>query len=179
MAFDLPIDVKSKIVELEDVIRKKTKRIRLTGEDNLHITIKFMGEQPFAAVNRITEILGEESKKYESFTINLSKAGVFKDLMNPRVLWLGEDNGSYNRISNGLEEKLGIFRPSDNEPFCHLTIGRIKWIEREELVSVLRICNDFVKKEDLTFKVMDFYLYESRLSKGGAVYKKIEKFSLR
>ncbi len=179
VAFDLPDSVKSKILKLESMIKKKSKRIRLVGSDNMHITLKFLGEQPYQAVNRIIELAGEVARVHSPFEINLNRAGVFKDLVNPRVLWLGEENGEYVNITNDINEKLDIFRLSDNSPFCHLTIGRMKWIEKGEVLDVLRLCRDFLNREKIGFSVNSFYLYESILSPKGAVYKKIEKFSLR
>ncbi len=179
VAFDIPDSVKSKVLELERLIGEKSKRIRLVGRDNMHITLKFLGEQPYQAVNRIVELAREVAEQHSHFNINLNRAGVFKDLVNPRVLWLGEENGEYVKISSDLNEKLDIFRPSDDTPFCHLTIGRMKWIERGEVLSVLRLCRDFLNRERVDFRVDSFYLYESILSPKGAMYKKIEKFSLR
>jgi len=179
VAFDLPDSTKSKILDLEGLIKKKTKRIRLTPEDNLHITIKFLGEQPFTAVNRIVEVLNEESKRHAPFRVTLNRVGVFKNFTNPRVLWLGEDNTEYVNMSQDINEKLDIFRPSDNEPFCHLTIGRMKWIEKDELLEILKITRSFLEENNLSFVVNNFYLYESKLNPKGAVYKRIEKFSLR
>jgi len=179
IAFDIPDDIKNKILDLEREILKKTTRIRLIGKDNMHITLKFMGEQPFTTLEGIVSILTEEVKKHSHFYINLERAGIFKDLLSPRVLWLGEDNEKYNKISKALNEKLDIFRPSDNDPFCHLTIGRIKRIDKRELLDVLKICNNFLKNTSIGFEVKDFYLYESKLQPKGAIYKKIEKFNLR
>ncbi len=179
VAFDIPDITKSKILDLGQLIRKRTKKVRLVPEDNLHITIKFLGEQPFTAVNRIVEILGEESERHAPFRVTLDKVGVFKDFVNPRVLWLGEENSDYINMSFSINEKLDIFRPSDNEPFCHLTIGRMKWIEKDELLDVLKIARAFLAENTLSFDVSSFYLYESKLNPKGAVYKRIEKFDLR
>ena len=179
LAFDLPDSVKSKILSLEEMIRERSKRIRLVGRSNMHITLKFLGEQPYQAVNRIVELTEEVAKRHSPFKINLDRAGVFKDLVNPRVLWLGEENGKYVNISNEINEKLDIFRLSDNTPFCHLTIGRMKWIERGEVLDVLRLCRDFLNREEVGFSVNSIYLYESILNPKGAIYKKIEKFNLR
>ncbi len=179
VAFDLPNSIKSRILDLEQLIKKRTRRVRLTPEDNLHITIKFLGDQPFPAVNRIVEVLNEASKEHAPFRVTLDRAGVFKDFVNPRVMWLGEDNRAYVDMSRNINEKLDIFRPSDNEPFCHLTIGRMKWIEKEELLDVLKMAESFLKNNELSFDVQSFYLYESKLNPKGVVYRKIEKFDLR
>ncbi len=179
IAFNIPDNTKSKILDLEQLIKKKTKRIRLTPEDNLHITIKFLGEQPVSTVSKIIEFLNEESKKYLPFKVKLDRVGIFKDLISPRVLWLGENNNDYVDMSFRINKRLDIFRPSDNKLFCHLTIGRIKLIEKNELLDVLKMAKAFLKENELSFEVSNFYLYESKLNPKGAVYRKIEKFNLR
>ncbi len=179
VAFDLPNDIKEKIIDLEQLISGRTRRIRLVTNDNMHITIKFLGDQPSGAVNRIIEVLKDESKMHSPFMVTLNRAGVFKNFVSPRVLWLGEDNKEYINMSRKINEKLDMFRPSNNEPFCHLTIGRMKWIDKDELLDVLKLAKSFLKENKLIFEVNNFYLYESKLNPKGAVYNKIEKFSLR
>ncbi len=179
VAFDLPDKIKEKIIDLKQLISGRTGKIRLVTNDNMHITIKFLGDQPSSTVNRIVEILSDESEMHSPFMVTLSRVGVFKNFVNPRVLWLGEDNKEYVNMSRKINEKLDIFRPSDNEPFCHLTIGRMKWIGKDELLDVLKLTKSFLKENKLSFGINNFYLYESRLNPKGAVYRKIEKFNLR
>ncbi|WP_022670900.1 RNA 2',3'-cyclic phosphodiesterase [Hippea alviniae] len=179
VAFDIPENIKEKILELEKEIARITKRIRLTAKPNMHITVKFLGEQPSQSVNRIVEILKGNSEKFDRFRISLNKAGVFKSLENPSVLWLGEFNSIFESISNTINKELEIFRKADNKPFCHLTIGRMKGISKEEIIEALRVSSDFAKSNDLSFEVEGFYLYESKLYKKGAEYNKLEKFMFK
>ncbi len=179
VAFDIPEDIKEKILRLEKEISKITKRIRLTTKPNMHITVKFLGEQPSQSVNRIVDILKSGAEGFGGFRISLNRAGVFKSLENPSVLWLGEYNPIFEKFSSLINKELDIFRKPDNKPFCHLTVGRMKNISKEDVIEALRVSSDFVKSNDLSFEVEGFYLYESKLYKKGAEYKKLEKFMFK
>ncbi|AEA33224.1 RNA 2',3'-cyclic phosphodiesterase [Hippea maritima] len=179
IAFDIPDAIKEVVWELEKGLSKLTDRVRFTPKENMHLTVKFMGEQPDFALIKIKELLSSEVNKHACFKIRFDKAGVFKDIQHPNVLWLGEENPEFERIAATLNKELEIFRRPDNKPFCHLTIGRVKYIKADDLLEAIKFCRDFLKNNELSFMVDTLYLYESKLFKSGAVYRKIEKFHLK
>lgn len=140
IAIDIPnVD---KVIHFQNLIMKQYEfdkyHIRPIPKDNIHLTIKFLGEINEAEVEAITANLGQLS--FESFEIRFINAGCFPNSSNPRIIWLGLDkqsteklnnlynlitklldkvDGYKNRSQNNVEEEKSAFVP-------HLTIFRPK-----------------------------------------------------
>ncbi len=179
LAIDIPFDIKNQIFRIEERIRVYSKFMRLTHVENMHITVKFLGEQNSFFIEKIKAIISDIVLHRPQFKICLNKSGLFGGIRNPRILWLGEENRDFLELSEVVHEKLNMFMPKNNRPLCHVTIGRIKSMQPKEAIEVLDICNDFVRRSSLCFHVSDVYLYKSNLLRSGAEYKKIEKFQLK
>ena len=179
LAIDLPSDIKSKIEKLEDNLKGYTKRMRLTPTKNLHITVKFLGEQPDYAISKIKDISRNVLSSIEPFEICLNKSGIFGGIRNPRILWLGDENRAFVDMVNVINGELNIFRQERNKPVCHLTVGRIKGMNPKDAVEILNICREFNDKNLLCFRVFNVYLYKSVLLRSGAIYEKIDTFKMK
>ncbi|MBW6479014.1 MAG: RNA 2',3'-cyclic phosphodiesterase [Bacteroidales bacterium] len=156
-----------------------TDQIKWVNEDNLHITLKFLGDTPDKDVSPIIQIIRKSLKDSESFHISIRGFGYFGNSRFPRVLWLDIDDGGqlqklYTQINKGLRnfgpaEKSNVFKP-------HLTIGRVK--EFRSINKLLELEAEFAGETFQTAPVNEIILYESFLKPGGPVYKVVEKFEL-
>ncbi|MBE0557350.1 MAG: RNA 2',3'-cyclic phosphodiesterase, partial [Proteobacteria bacterium] len=112
----------------------KTDRITWVEEENLHITLKFIGDTPEDKIPGIHQALSRVASAYSAFPASIIGAGVFGSSYKPRVLWFGvEDAGrpmeKLGRDIAGALEEAGI--EDDRQNFVpHLTIGRIKYIRQ-------------------------------------------------
>jgi 2'-5' RNA ligase len=138
---------------------------RFTTEENLHLTLKFLGEVDKTKLNEIKNKLREVH--FPRIESGLGKVGIFSPSLI-RILWvevLGKD----------IDEKLNElgFRKEDRF-MSHLTIARIKKLLKKDL---------FFKKletkiKPLSFTINKFYLMESILKKEGAEYRVLEEYGL-
>ncbi len=179
LAIDLPLNIKNDIQGLEDKLKGYSRRMRLTPVKNLHITVKFLGEQPDYALNKIRDIATDVFSSIKPFEICLKKTGMFGGIRNPKILWLGEENSDFIDMVNRVNSELNIFRQEKNKPVCHLTIGRIKGMNANDAIDILNICREFNRKKPLCFKVFNVYLYKSVLLRSGAIYEKIDTFKMK
>ncbi|MFO7827344.1 MAG: RNA 2',3'-cyclic phosphodiesterase [Bacteroidales bacterium] len=145
----------------------------------MHITLYFLGDTEDEMIEKISYHLGELLKNQTPFKLNCKGLGLFKNLSNPRVLWLGiEESVQLQNLKtriDGLMKNLGFeiekraFKP-------HLTLGRIKYIkDKEKLKNLLERYNDFEFQE---FKIDKLIFYESRLTSDGPIYKAIKEILL-
>ncbi len=179
LAIEIPEHIREKIMELENALKVYSKYMKLTNYNNLHFTVKFLGEQNDFSLNKIKSAAKDIVSGRESFKICIKKSGIFGSLKNPRILWLGENNRRFVDLALSLNDKLSAFMAEQNRPVCHLTVGRIKRIPYEDILDVLRTCRGFLDENDLCFDVSNVYLYKSTLARSGAVYDKIEKFDMK
>ncbi|WXG43159.1 MAG: RNA 2',3'-cyclic phosphodiesterase [Promethearchaeati archaeon SRVP18_Atabeyarchaeia-1] len=96
--------------------------------ENIHFTLKFLGEIPQSTVNEVMQCMN--GLDFKSFEIEVSGVGCFPTIRNPRVVWIGVTDGleDFSSLSKQLENCLkSIGLPPERERFtAHLTIGRVR-----------------------------------------------------
>ena len=177
VAIDLPSEIRRKITQLIALLQPTTTQVRWSRADGLHLTLKFIGE---IAPEKVAEVTNRLSAIRIAAPLSLAirGAGYFPNERSPRVIWLGVEAGpDLPALAAQVEEALlplGIAK--ENRPFAaHLTLGRLKVPGKIPLLQeVLR------RQEPLefgSFAAEEFFLYESQLSPGGSVYRKIARFA--
>ena len=170
IAIDLPRNAIKEIKNIQKLIGKK---FIFTGkfieEENLHLTLKFLGEIDVDKTEEIKRRL--KTIKLKIFNASLNNIGVFSKRF-PKIIWV-KFNGAeelQKEIDNSLKD---LFEP-ENRFMSHVTIARIKHIkEKKELIEYLK---SLKCKEE--FIVDKFYLKKSELLPEGPVYKIIKGFEL-
>jgi 2'-5' RNA ligase len=102
--------------------------VKLVERENLHLTLRFLGEIPQSRINDVIKALS--GVKANKFQIKLAEIGVFPDLSRPRVLWIGVSQGADElvKLANAVRQVVDKFAEhrEEREFTPHLTIGRIK-----------------------------------------------------
>lgn len=140
--------------------------VKWVERENLHITLKFIGEVDGRKYKDIKYAL--RSVRYPDFLLKLSGVGYFDNKMMP--LWAGFEESKnlkslFHKIDNHLFS-MGIDREK-RKYRAHLTLGRIKNYSPEHLRSFISRFSTF---ESTVFKADSFHLISSILSPKGATY---------
>ncbi len=104
--------------------------VRWVPAENVHLTLKFLGDVDEELVPKIEEALAAVAAAAEPFALSLSGCGCFPNDRAPRVIWLGLAEGAEEAAAVAAAvdkalEALGFGR--EKRPFKpHLTIGRVK-----------------------------------------------------
>ncbi len=154
-------------------------KIKWVEFDNIHLTLKFLGETDVNLIPSIKNALKNVVAKFPEFSINLKGLGIFKNFSNPRVLWIGLEKSEilkeiFNEIENSME--LIGFKKENRDFNPHVTLARIKRINN--LKAFVKLILDEAKKEFQEIKVKELILMESILRKEGPKYIELEKFAL-
>ena len=166
-------------IEIPDEIRKEIVNIQThlpefygkkTEFENLHLTLKFLGEIDEGKIEKVKEKLGEI--KFEKFDTEIDSIGVFSEKFI-RIIWLHLKN--CEELQKKIDFVLEDLFKSEKRFMSHLTIARVKKVDDKKLF--LERLNQ-IKVPDLKFKVDSFYLMESKLSDKGPKYLVIEKYNL-
>ncbi|OSS41909.1 2'-5' RNA ligase [Desulfurella amilsii] len=175
VAIDLPYNIKNTTRLLIEQLQSKDKSIKFAKIENLHITLKFLGELTNDNIVHIENFLNKIASKNKAFEINLKESGVFKSLKNPRILWIGQNhNADFENITSNIDE---LFAKEDH--ICHITLARLKNIPIQKIKELLELTNFFIQNNHLQFRVEEFFLYESILKSSAPIYKQIKKFKLQ
>ena len=170
-------ELKNFIIDLKTNL--KDEKFKWVDYSNYHLTLKFLGETSENLIPQIDNVLKNIAKNNQKFSIQLSGIGVFKNISNPRVLWIGiNESEELNSLFNSIEDKLSLlgFKKEKRDFNPHLTIARIKFLKNKKFL-LNKILNNCDKKWNQS-PVNEFILFESILKREGAVYNELERYSL-
>jgi 2'-5' RNA ligase len=148
--------------------------------ENWHITLFFLGDTQVSRIAQLNQFINESFEETHPLQTELNGAGVFPDVRNPKVLWMGLTDiqpliPACKRLGDLLKQHAFDF---DNKPLKpHLTIARIKTLEhRDSLRDLLKHYTNFNFGTVLFDRVT---LFESILTPSGPVYKPLFEKLLR
>lgn len=182
IALSLPQEIKNYLTAIIQEFKKIAADVKWVKPENLHLTLKFLGEQEEKRIKKIKEILEVVAGQRKSYALELGGIGGFPKLEYPRVIWIGLSKGTQETLNlvQELEKeisKLGI--PQEKKPFAtHITLGRVRSaLNREKLVACLK---DFaIAKEKLNFSAQEIVLYKSTLTAQGPIYEPIHRVTFK
>lgn len=125
IAINFDEDVKKRIAEVREELRNSSSSGNFTRDENLHLTLVFLGEVPGSRVREIENIMEETDE--EPFELEFGRLGCFKRDHGGDVWWLGcKKHRSLMNIQRQLSEKLGAagFKIEKRQYRPHLTLGR-------------------------------------------------------
>ncbi len=179
LAFELPLEIKQQVIAFRNhIINFSFHKIKWVEDENLHITLQFIGDIKESDIKSIGEGFGEILLDLKPFEFKFDKLELVPG-KEPKIIRLKFDTLSkdifkrHKRIKSYLYEK-GYKTDKRNLKF-HLTLGRIK----KEL-SYYEIDN-FLKANPKfdNFTVNDITFFKSFLTPKGPIYTPLENYNLK
>jgi 2'-5' RNA ligase len=177
VALEIPSAVRENLTTLLKSLRAVSPQTRWVRPENLHVTLKFIGEVPETKLAAIRSALAG-ARSAQPVTLGFRGLGFFPNDKHPRVFWAGiEASPNLKTLAadiDGATEKLRI--PREQRPFSpHLTLARF---EPPGLTEKLRdAIRENVGREFGSLRTNQFHLIESKLKPPGAGYTTLESFS--
>jgi len=181
VAIKIPEDIRDELVAVEGKLAG-IYRARWVKRDNIHLTLKFLGEVEEKRLGDTAKIVSEISKDNPGFDLNLENIGGFPNLKRPRVLWVGVQRGEKNTVClmEQLEKnfaRLGI-KPEKREKNPHITLGRVKGPTRSSDKKGRDGVNKLTYKSRV-FRADAISLIKSELTPRGAIHTVLERYALQ
>ncbi len=176
VALEIPSAVRENLAALIRDLRAMAPQPKWVRPENLHLTLKFMGEVPPTKLDAIRNALAAVHSN-QTVTLDFRGLGFFPNEKRPRVFWAGiEASPNLKRLAGDIEhatEKLGI--PWEQRPFSpHLTLARF---ESPQLPEKLRTAiQENATREFGSLHTSEFHLIESKLRPSGAEYTTLRSF---
>ena len=191
IALDIDDAIRDRIARFVEGMNAFAPDARWAKPESLHVTLKFIGEQPEPAVDQIKQALTPVSAS--AFDIHFQGYGFFPTAKSARVFWIGMEAGpQLPALAATIDDKmaaLGI--PKEERLFSpHLTLargaGRSASPRRNKVDAPNRRFQRLQEKlvalptpEFGTMTARQFFLYQSQLSPKGSKYTKLARFDLK
>jgi len=187
IGLDIENSIRERIRRFMDGVRGFAPDARWTRPESLHVTLKFVGEKAMPTVEEIRSSL--TSIKGRPIDLSFHGSGFFPTAKSARVFWIGVHGGpELGQLAATVDEttaRLGI--PKEDHAFSpHLTLARggksgsPRWQKGEGTSAAFRRLEEklaaMAQPEFGTMTARAFYLYQSKLSPGGAQYTKMERY---
>ncbi len=183
IAFKIPLD-NNFIAACQSLQQSSTKldKINWIQPENLHITLKFLGDTNDDLIPSIENNIEKLTSHITPFEITLNHIGAFGSRYHPRIIWIGSNDviPEINVLHKSLEKSMSAFgfKPTFGNFVFHATLARIHKIDDKKY-----FWNEIEKKTSLfsfTFKVNELILFESILTRTFTpLYKKQKTFYLK
>ncbi|MBU1091078.1 MAG: RNA 2',3'-cyclic phosphodiesterase [Candidatus Omnitrophica bacterium] len=180
IAIELPKEIKDELTKLQDQLKLSNADVKWVAPENIHLTIKFLGEINEEKLCRISEVIENCAKDKSPYLIRINSLGVFPNMNSPRVIWVGLDKGNQEteELAKSIEEnleKLGI--PKEKRPFSsHITIARVRSMKnREQLIEALKKLENVFVGNNLEWNVKKVILFKSTLTPKGPTYEALKE----
>jgi len=179
IAVDLDDAVIEKIFNAIEILQSRITEIRWLKKENLHLTLKFLGNIAEPQVESIAAALGQALRLFSPCTINARGLGVFPDFRRPKILWVGLSGDQLAELAAKIESALVPlgFVPETRVFTPHLTIGR--WRESSRPAKNLR--HEIASWNDFEFgacALRQIVLFQSVLKPEGASYRELRIIQL-
>jgi 2'-5' RNA ligase len=169
-------DARSRIDTGLQRLRSEPPRVVWVAAEGLHLTLRFLGEQPD---DRVPEVITavQAPLRIAPFTVTWHGLGAFPSPRHPRAIWMGVSAGAreLGQLEREVSRRLGPLLPGEDEaeakPFHpHLTLARIKTdsgrVNWPTLLADAAVA-------DVSSPVTFVTLYRSRGLPGGTGYEEL------
>lgn len=173
VAVEVSESVRGRAAELVRRLKVGSVKVGWVAPANMHITLKFLGEQTDESVADICRAVRAGAAQVEPFEFTCAGAGAFPSASRPRTLWLGVTDGlaELQRLHASIDAALAQLRfPKDRHRFLpHLTIGRVRegGPGQQSLVDELLAAHEFVGGTTIVDEVT---VFSSELTPTGPIY---------
>lgn len=178
IAVELDPEIRGRLAAIHEGLPAWT--VRWVRPENLHLTLKFLGEVPQERIPQIREALDRVALQHPPLELVLEGVGAFPDFKRPAVLWVGVSSGqeALRRLARHLERELGGlgFPPGGRDFVGHVTLGRVTPPGRASLPE--QAVRDRASGPLGTGRVAEFCLFRSQLRPAGPVYSVLHRFPL-
>ena len=196
IAIELPEPVRRRIVQQQRFLTQHLRAaraesvIRWTATDNLHLTLRFLGETDESQRARVNEGLAAAAAQYAPLRLAVNEVGCFPNFRRPNIVWLGfqGDVRGLGQLQGQIEAAVRAagFIAEERAFTPHLTIGRA---QRSASTMDLQRAGETLRQAvaaqpaqapspALDFVVDRVVVMQSELRPSGPIYTPLEIYAL-
>jgi len=174
-------------IELDDAVRRAAAKViaalrerpggdcvRWVRPENLHVTLRFLGDIDSAQVAPISRNLRRAAADQRPFRLEFGRVGAFPSARRPRVVIC--DVGPREPLEGlaGAVERAVVevgFEPEPRRFRAHLTLGRVSGRPRSPVTAPVTAAGESLAVDEIV-------LFRSELLRSGAIHTPLERIAL-
>jgi len=182
MFIAIDIGALKSLVSLEKKLKEIEPSLRLVEPQNIHLTLKFLGETDESYIPCIKEVMTQSVKGKQPFQIKLNGIGAFPNFNYIKIIWIGmkivnENTTLLSSINKKINDDLshyGFLKDKNLRP--HITIARVKKLDhKKELQKFITNATDC---DFGILEVTHINLKKSTLTPTGPLYENLVKLKI-
>ncbi|ATW24228.1 2'-5' RNA ligase [Candidatus Formimonas warabiya] len=177
IALELNSPVRDQLAQISAPFLGKNREIKWVAPENLHLTLKFLGEITANQCEGIKNALKEICAKHHPFSLTFQGLGAFPHFRSPKIIWAGVNDSA--PLLGLVKDISSLIKAGDGKDFRpHITLARIK----ENSPRLLDVIKDLEEKRSHLFgtvKIEGISFMESVLRPAGPIYQKISFSKLK
>jgi len=176
LAISLPEAVISKLEETQRLLRKAAghAQVRWTNREQLHLTMKFLGNLPAERCPALRSIVSETCASFPPLRLSARHVGFFPNPQKPRVIWAGVEDagGLLPKLHEEIERNVASFSAEEPEARfqAHVTLARVKQMRRDQADKLAHVALTCCAAEFGSWTASHLDLIRSQLSSEGSRY---------
>ena len=184
VAIAVPPVLKKALQEMQQEVQHVVPRnsAAWTKPDNLHLTLRFLGDVGLSHLKELQERLKSAVAGFGSIDLRCERLGCFPDLRFPRVVWawVHDERERLPRLVQQLNDATAPFaeRPADAQFVGHITLARPRQIRRPDARVLAQFVESAVSRQFGCWSATEIELILSELSSGGSRYTTVANFPL-
>lgn len=180
LAVLLPDEIRATLADVGRKLQASGADMRWVAEDNLHITIKFLGDVRPTAVCVIAQAVQTACEGIEPFAVAITGVGAFMKSGAPGVIWAGmsQGGGRLGLLAEKIDEAISALGfEKEKCPFlAHITFGRARSVRGAAKLQKLLDC---LKDTNIgSVKIDSIAVVKSELKPNGPVYSTLNTIGL-
>jgi len=184
VAIESPEAIKEQIAKVQGELKRiiPEAKVSWTKPEQLHLTLKFLGNVDATQVDALHEALRAACKDFGPLRLAAQGIGAFRDWQRPRVVWAGvnDDQDRLTKLQQLIEVAVSPFTKEEPEgQFTgHVTLARVKWISRPETRTLAATGEAFAEKVFGEWTIGGLAIMRSELSSAGARHTELFRVPL-
>jgi len=177
VAIHIPESIRKSIASVLQEFRTIDPNIKWIKIENLHLTLKFLGNTDASKLDSISKTL-VMIRSEDSISVHFTGLGFFPNRRRPNILWAGiRASPNLRTIVEEIDQRLAVVGfPLEQREFApHLTLARLA--ETGLSAKLIAAIDQISSREFGGFRATQFHLIESDLKSSGAEYTTLHSFS--
>ncbi len=179
IALPLGPSVKDALGKIIGLFRQKGGSVKWVKPENVHLTLRFLGETDENLVDEIKNHIDEAVKSHRQVQTSIATLGGFPNLNRPRVIWVGIEQHleALSKMARDIEHRMrSLDFEKEKKPFkAHLTLGRVR--HPQGLENLTGFIKDY-RFEEIPLLFDRVVLFKSTLTPQGPIYDRLHEAKL-